>query len=61
MLYCHFDPHPTDVTVSVPAMVSVGEADGMVTVCATLTAMEATERDFTITLATEDGTGTYIT
>ena len=45
------------VTVSVPAMVSVGEGDGTVTVCATLTVVEATERDFTITLATSNGTG----
>ena len=38
-------------------MVSVGEGDGIVQVCATLSAVEATERDFTITLATSDGTG----
>ena len=47
-----------DVSVSVPAMVSVGEGDGMVQVCATLSTVEDTERDFTITLATSDGTGT---
>ena len=45
------------MTVSIPAVVSVGEEDGMVQVCATLSAVEDTERDFTITLATSDGTG----
>ncbi len=51
----------TDVAVSVPAMLSVGEGDGIVQVCATLSAMEDTERNFTITLATSDGTGPYNT
>ena len=45
------------MTVSIPAVVSVGEEDGMVQVCATMSAVEDTERDFTITLATSDGTG----
>ena len=45
------------MTVSIPDMVSVGEEDGMVQVCATLSAVEDTERNFTITLATSDGTG----
>ena len=45
------------MAVAVPAMVSVGEGDGMVQVCATLSAVEDTERDFTITLTTSDGTG----
>jgi hypothetical protein len=45
------------VTVSVPAMMSVGEGDVMVEVCATLSAVNDTERDFTVTLATGDGTG----
>ncbi len=43
--------------VSVPSMLIVGEGDEMVQVCATLSSMEATERNFTITLATSDGTG----
>ena len=43
--------------MSIPSMVSVGEEDGMVQVCATLSAVEDTERDFAITLATNDGTG----
>ena len=43
--------------VSVPATVSVDEADGVVTVCAILSVVEATERNFTITLSTDDGTG----
>ena len=51
--------YSADVSVSVPAMVSVGEGDGMVQVCATLSAVEDTERDFTITLATSDGTGMH--
>ena len=46
-----------DITVSIPAMVSVDEEDGMVQVCATLSALDDTERDFTIMLATADGTG----
>ena len=46
-----------DVSVSVPAMVSVGEGDGMVQVCATLSAVEDTERNLTITVSTSDGTG----
>ncbi len=45
------------MTVSVPAMLSVGEGDGMVQVCGTLSAIEDTERNFTITLATSNGTG----
>jgi hypothetical protein len=47
----------TVVTVSVPATMSVGEGDGMVQVCATLSAVNDTEREFSITLATGDGTG----
>jgi hypothetical protein len=47
----------TVVTVSVPAMMSVGEGDGMVQVCATLSAVNDTEREFSITFATGDGTG----
>ena len=46
-----------DVTVSVPAIVSVGEEDGMVQVCAYLSAMEETQRDFTIILATSNSAG----
>ena len=48
------------MTVSIPDTESVGEEDGMVQVCATLSAVEDTERTFTITLATSDGTGSYI-
>ena len=47
-----------DVNVSVPAMLSVGEGDGVVQVCATLSAAEETEKNFTVTLVTSDGTGT---
>ncbi len=47
------------MTVSVPAMLSVGEGDVMVQVCATLSAAEDTERHFTITLTTSDNTGKY--
>jgi hypothetical protein len=45
------------VTVSIPAMMSVGEGDGMVQVCATLSAVDDTERNVTITLATGEDTG----
>ena len=41
----------------VPAMVSVDEGDGMVQVCAELSAVEATQREFSVTLATSDGSG----
>ncbi len=45
------------VSVSLPYAMSVGEGDGRVEVCATLSgAAVATERDFLITLATSDGT-----
>ncbi len=44
------------VSVSLPSAMSVGEGDGTVEVCATLTSAVATERDFMITLATSDGT-----
>ncbi len=47
----------TDVTVSDPAMLSVDEGDGMVQVCATLSAVEDTQRNFIITLTTNDDTG----
>lgn len=47
----------TDVMVSVPAMISVHERNGVVEVCASLHAIEETERIFTVTLATNDGTG----
>ena len=46
--------------VSIPDVVSVGEEDGMVQVCATLSAVNDTERNFAITLATSDDTGSYI-
>ena len=42
-------------------MVSVSEGDEMVTVCATLSAVEATERNFTITLNTNSDNGEYMT
>jgi hypothetical protein len=40
-------------------MMSVGEGDVMVEVCATLSAMNDIEREFSITLATGDGSGMY--
>ena len=42
-----------------PAMLSVGEEAGMVGVCVSLSVMEMeeTEREFTVTLDTENGTG----
>ncbi len=45
------------MTVFVLPMLSVGEGDGMVEVCATLSAVEAIERNFTTTLITSNGTG----
>ncbi len=50
-------------SVSLPFLTIVGEGDGRVEVCPTLSgAAVATERDFMITLATSDGTalGKYI-
>ncbi len=45
------------VSVSLLFLTLVGEGDGRVEVCATLSgAAVATERDFMITLATSDGT-----
>jgi hypothetical protein len=38
-------------------MMSVGEGGVMVEVCATLSAVNDTERDFTVALATGDGLG----
>ncbi len=46
-----------DVTLNMIPLLSVGEGDGMVQVCATLSAIEDTERNITITLYTSDGTG----
>ncbi len=40
------------------SIISIGEGDGMVQVCAILMmAVEGTERDIAITLSTSDGTG----
>ena len=50
----------SDVTVMVPAMVSVDEGGGMVQVCAELNAMEATQREFNVTLASSDDSGMNI-
>ena len=67
--YFYFADHMTsllhmlvgpDVSVSVPTRISVGEGDGSVQVCATMSAVEETERDFNITFSTGDSTGTYI-
>ena len=45
-------------TVSLPTVESVAEDAGSVTVCATLSGVPGTtQRDFTVTLATADGTG----
>ena len=44
------------MSVFLPATVRVVE-EGMVEVCATMSATQNTERNFTVTLATEDGTG----
>ena len=48
-----------DAEVSVPAVLSVAEDAGTVPVCVTLYT-SLTGVDFTVTLATSDGTGMYI-
>ncbi len=45
------------MTVSLPTTLSVGEGDGIVEVCATLSAIEDIEIDFNITLLASDETG----
>ena len=47
----------TDVTVSIPAMAGVNEGGIVVEICATLTAIERTERPFIIRLTTVEDTG----
>lgn len=47
------------LTVSIPAMTSVGEGDGMVQVCITLETFAPIARDFTVTLTASDDTGIY--
>ena len=46
--------------VYVPAMETVGEPDGAITVCATMLSLNSTGRDYVVTLATNDGTGIVI-
>ena len=46
------------VSLNGTTMMVVGEGDGMVTVCAVLFSMENTERNFTITIASRNITGT---
>ena len=48
------------MTVTVPAMVRVYEDNSIVQVCAELNPMEATQREFSVTLATSDDSGIYI-
>ena len=48
-----------EVTVSLPDLLTVGEGDGIVQVCVILSATNVTaERNFTVTLATIENTGT---
>ena len=49
-----------DVLVSIPSSKKISEGDGIVQVCATLTALENTERNFTVTLTTSNDTGTQV-
>ena len=50
-----------DVTASAQTTtMSVSEEDGILEVCAVISAMENTERNFALTLAANDGTGTDI-
>lgn len=46
-----------DVTVFLPAFVSVVEGDEMVSVCATLSVIEDTQRNITVTFLTSENTG----
>jgi hypothetical protein len=59
MCDCTLLAHVTvlDVTVTLDRDMSISEDNGTVQVCATLSSIEPTERDFNITLATSDGTG----
>lgn len=60
-IYCiilYYNSTLEGVIVSVPAMVSVGERDGMVRVCATLTIYQPVKRAFNVTLETRSDTGT---
>ena len=45
------------MTVSIPVMVRINEEGGSAQVCAVLSALEATERNFTVALVTSDNTG----
>ncbi len=55
--YCTEILNFVDVTVSVPAMLSIMEGDSFVEVCVTQTAIVDTERAVTVVLSTSDGTG----
>lgn len=48
---------PAAISVSIPPMVNASEGAGKVEVCATLSAVNKTERDFTISLTTIVDTG----
>ena len=47
-----------DVTVSIPASMRVSEGEGMVQVCATLSAIESIQTNFLVSLSSTDNTGT---
>ena len=49
-----------DLSVSLPAMVSVNEGVGQVQICATAQPLQETERNFSIMLSSRDNTGTMI-
>ena len=49
--------HSTDVSVSLPTAMRVGEGEEMMEVCATLSVMADTERYFTVLIFIEDSTG----
>ena len=46
-----------DVSVSIPPRATVSEGDLMIQVCVALFAVDDTERNFNLTLATSSGTG----
>ena len=46
-----------EILVSLPSMISVGESDDIVLVCAVMSSMAPISREYNIHLATSDGSG----
>ena len=45
------------MSVSLPSSLGIGEEDGMLQLCATISAIGITERDFDVILSANDNTG----